>query len=176
VTSELRELFAAGTAALSLLIISCVPTSAQQAGEYLGFSADGEPLSIQVVPNPPFTFKLNFLIIYYKVHCQTSSRTLHGGVLTQVGWFVNGNRSRFRLVDRTIHISAHILFRGKERMTGTIETRAPAFLEEGKHPEGAEFCISPNQKFEAFISTPKQAADFKTKYGRPRRVALSSKN
>ena len=173
--SGLRKLFA-GTAALSFLIIFSVPALAQQAGEYLGFSADGEPLDIQVIDNWPFTFRLNFITVYYKVHCQTSGRDLHGGVFTQVGYFVNGNRSHFKLVDRTIHIAAHILFHGKDRMTGTIETRAPAFLREGKHPRGAEFCISPNQKFEAFISTPKQAADFKAKYGRPRRVDTVDKH
>jgi len=176
VTSELRKLFAAGTTALSLLTIISVPALAQQAGDYLGFSADGEPLDILVVPNPFFTYKLDLITVHYKVHCQTTGRVLHGGVLTEVGYFVNGNRSRFKLVDRTIHIAAHILFHGKDRMTGTIETRASAFLNEGKHPSGAEFCISPEQKFEAFISTPKQAADFKAKYGHPRRVALSNKN
>lgn len=167
---RVRKIALAATTAVCFLTLPTAGAFAQQAGEYQGFSADGEPLSIQVVDNPFFTYKLNLITVYYKVHCEGSGRVLHGGVLTQVGNFVNGNRSRFKLADRTIHIFAHILFHGKDRMTGTIETRAPAFLEEGKHPQGAEFCISPDQKFEAFISTPKQSADFNAKYGRPQRV------
>jgi hypothetical protein len=163
----LRKVGLTATTAVCFLTLATAAAFAQQAGEYLGFSADGEPLSIQVIDNPFFTYKLNLITVYYKVHCQTSGRTIHDGVLTQVGYFVNGNRSRFKLVDRSIHIHANILFHGKKRMTGMIETRAPAFLEEGKHPHGADFCISPKQEFEAFISTPQEAAAFKAKYARP---------
>jgi hypothetical protein len=163
----LRKVALAATTAVCFLMLASAPALAQQAGEYLGFSADGEPLSIQVVDNPFFTYKLNLITVYYQVHCQTSGRTIHDGVLTQVGYFVNGNKSHFKLVDRSIHITANILFHGKDRMTGMIETRAPAFLEEGKRPRGADFCISPRQKFEAFISTPQQVAAFKAKSGRP---------
>jgi hypothetical protein len=171
-TKRLLKFAVAGIAALSFQ--TSAPALAQQAGEYLGFSADGEPLSIQVVDNPFFTYKLNFITVYYAVHCQTSGRTLHNGIFTQVGNFVNGNNSHFRLADRTIHIAASILFHGKERMTGMIETRAPAFLEEGKHPHGADFCISPDQKFEAFISTPQQVAAFTAKYVRKARAVSAN--
>jgi hypothetical protein len=156
----------AAIAAAAIVSFASGPTLAQQAGGYFGFSADGEPIFIQVLPNPPFGFKLNEATVYYKITCATSGRTMHEALEFQLAQFINDGEAHFVATDHALfRIAARMTFHGKERVSGMIESRAPVFLTPGKHPKGAEFCISPKQRFEATVQTPEKLAELRARYG-----------
>jgi hypothetical protein len=130
------------------------PSFAQQAGEYTGMSADGNPISLQVTGSSG-NFAIGNGSVGFLAKCRRTGNQVNEGWGFYLAQPIVNHKAGFTSGDDYYYIAGTVAWESKTAAHETIESWTATFTAKTpRPPTGSQFCVSPKQKFSLTYQGP----------------------